>query len=371
MSLWSRLFGRPEKISWGEPARSTQGLSPDTLLTDPTTPRIEINSRPQIQPWSAGRLNTIFLDYSHSPSPGRLAEARLARQCLSQFWLSAPIDELELLYAFSIGRCFRQMISTDLARQSLLREEEEWKDYLCQRLYSGFQRPETANILLALMPYVRPGKMKVNQAEQVLPRWLLEDYASLFEPELLPRLRRPQPTSRAALAPAGYNQRDLEAKAASDAPPLPRLSQHTGAQALAFSTDLNFLNRLNGLINLYTIDPSDVELREELAGFRRQLGQIWLDTPSAQVEGLFRSAFGDVYRKLLQSGYSSASLSEEDQQIRLHLGRYVRNMNRPKAVQAVLAVLPYYKPGKIQFAGGGKFMPSWLLGALPSLYVKD
>ncbi|MFM7676875.1 MAG: hypothetical protein ACKO5F_15135 [Synechococcus sp.] len=345
-------------------------MSADTLLADPAAPRIEIGSRPQIQPWSAGRLNTIFQDYSHDPNAARLVEARLARQCLSQFWLSAPIDELEMLYGSSIGRCFRQMISTDLAKQPLLREEEQWKDYLCQRLYSGFQRPETANILLALMPYVRPGKMKVNQAEQVLPRWLLEDYASLFEPILLPRLRQPQPT-RAALAPVGYNQQALAARAAAEAPPLPQLSQYTGAQALAFVSNNDFLNRLNGLINLFSIDPSDEELRQELAGFRRQLGQIWLDAPSDQLENLFRSAFGTAYRRLLQSGFCSSPLSNEDLQIRTTLGNYVRNMNRPKAINTVLAVLPYYKPGKIEFAGGEKFMPAWFLGALPSLYMKE
>ncbi|MEB3264400.1 MAG: hypothetical protein VKJ66_08525 [Synechococcus sp.] len=369
MSLWSRLFGSPEKISWGEPPRSSsQGLSADTLLADPAAPRIEIGNRPHVQPWSAGRLSAIFLDYAHQPSPARLAEARLARQCLSQFWLSAPIDELELLYQSSIGNSYRQMISSDLSKQPLLREEEEWKNYLCQRLFSGFQRPETANILLAVMPYIRPGKMKVNQAEQVLPRWLLEDYASLFEPELLPRLRRPNPT-RPALAPVGYSQQLQQLE--KPAPALPRLSQYTGNQALAFTQNQDFLNRLNGLINLHVIDPSDSEVRGELEGFRRQIGQIWLDTPTEQLEALFRSSFGELYRKLLQSGFCNAPLTAEDRQIRLHLGRYVRNMNRPKAVQAVLAVLPYYKPGKIEFAGGEKFMPSWLLGAMPSLYVKD
>ncbi|MFY8149376.1 MAG: hypothetical protein ACOVNL_09190 [Prochlorococcaceae cyanobacterium] len=370
MSLWSRLFGRPEKISWGEPPRSSasQGLPAETLLADPAAPRIEIGSRPHVQPWSAGRLSAIFLDYAHQPSSTRLAEARLARQCLSQFWLSAPIDELELLYQSSIGNSYRQMISGDLPKQPLLREEEEWKNYLCQRLFSGFQRPETPNILLAVMPYIRPGKMKVNQAEQVLPRWLLEDYASLFEPELLPRLRRPNPI-RPALAPVGYSQ-PLQSNQIA-VPELPRLSQFTGNQALAFTRNEEFLNRLNGLINLHVIDPSDLEVKEELAGFRRQIGQIWLDTPTEQVEALFRSSFGELYRKLLQSGFCNSPLSTEDQQIRLHIGRYVRNMNRPKAVQAVLAVLPYYKPGKIEFAGGEKFMPSWLLGALPSLYVKE
>jgi hypothetical protein len=368
MSLWSRLFGRRDTVSWGERKPEKDGGLLDTLVSDPGTVPMEMDRRPQITPWSAARLGTIFMDYAHEATPTRLAEARLARQCLSKFWLSAPIDALELLYGSPVGDSYRQMIGGELASQPLLRDEEAWRDHLSERLLGGFDRPEMANILLAVMPYFRRGKMKVRNCEQTLPTWLLSDYASLFEPELLPRLRQPSPLERKALAPAGAVR---AAGAQPEAPPLPQLSSFTGAQALQLTGSEEFLTRLNGLVNLFEIDPDDGAIRQELSSFRRQLGQIWLDTPEERLQSLFESSFGDVYRKFLRSGYAATPLAEEDRQLRSQLAQYVRNMTRPKATQVVLAVLPFYPPGKIGFAGGEQFMPQWLLGALPSLYVKS
>jgi hypothetical protein len=157
----------------------------------------------------------------------------------------------------------------------------------------------------------------------------------------------------------------------SEALPLPQLSSYGGEQALQLTGSQEFFTRLSGLVNLYEIDPGDGDILGELAGFRRQMGQIWLEMPDEQVKSQFDGPFGEVYRKLLRSGYGASPLGEEDRQLRMQLAGYVRNMTRPKATQVVLAVLPFYPPGKIQFAGGEEFMPKWLLGALPSLYVKS
>jgi hypothetical protein len=379
MSLLSRLFGRRDTVSWGERKVEKEGGLMDTLVSEPATTPVEMARNPRITPWSAARLGTIFMDFAQEATPTRLAEARMARQCLSQFWLSAPIDSLELLYGSMIGDCYRQMIGTELASQPLLRDEEIWRDALSQRLFSGFQRPEMANILLAVMPYFRRGKMTVRDCEQNVPAWLLEDYASLFEPAILPRIRQPSPLKRKALGPAGHRAERIVAPSGAvgpaeggpEVPPLPQLSVHAGATALQLTVNEEFLTRLNGLVNLFEIDPDDDAILQELAGFRRQLGQIWLDTPDDKVQALFESPFGDLYRKFLRSGYSGRPPAEEDRQLRAELARYVRNMTRPKATQVVLAVLPFFPPGKIGFAGGEQFMPQWLLGALPSLYVKS
>jgi hypothetical protein len=379
MSLLSRLFGRRDTVSWGDRTGKAEATGLDTLVSEPGLPAMDMERQPQVTPWSAARLSAIFLDFAHEPTSTRLAEARLARQCLSKFWLSAPIDVLELLYASPVGTCYRQLISTELPSQPLLRDEEAWRDSLSQRLLNGFQRPESANVLLAVMPYFRRGKMKVRDCEQNVPAWLLQDYASLFEPEILPRLRQPAPTVPKALAPAGHRAERIVHPEGAEAggpgldaeiPPLPQLSSYGGEQALLLTGSDEFLTRLNGLVNLYEIDPGDGDILQELSGFRRQVGQIWLETPDEHVQALFESRFGDLYRKLLSSGYVANPLGEEDRQLRMQLARYVRNMTRPKALQAVLAVLPFFPPGKIEFAGGEQFMPSWLLGALPSLYVK-
>ena len=56
-----------------------------------------------VRPWSVARLEAIMREASVNPSAATLQAARQARHCLSVFWLAAPSDQLELLYASSIG----------------------------------------------------------------------------------------------------------------------------------------------------------------------------------------------------------------------------------------------------------------------------
>lgn len=144
-----------------------------------------------ITPWSAARLQRIFEDFERSPSFGALMEARLARQCISQFWLIAPVDQLEGIYRSTIGVCYRTLLGGGLARESLTQEEVVWRSTLSERLLSSFQRAETTNVLLALMPYFAPGKMRVADPFSQVPEWLQEDYARLFDPELFERIWKP------------------------------------------------------------------------------------------------------------------------------------------------------------------------------------
>ncbi|MEB3168942.1 MAG: hypothetical protein VKK97_09455, partial [Synechococcaceae cyanobacterium] len=144
-------------------------------------------------------MTSIFQAFEGNPSASASQDARLARQCLSQFWLQAPVDQLELLYGSAVGDCFRVLLGSGLSQQPLTREEQEWRSTLAERLGTTFERPETINVLLALMPYYAPGKMRVADPMRQLPGWLLPDYARLFETELLPKVWQPA----ALLAPVG------------------------------------------------------------------------------------------------------------------------------------------------------------------------
>ena len=46
---------------------------------------------------------------------------------------------------------------------------------------------------------------------------------------------------------------------------------------------------------------------------------------------------------------------------------FVSNMAQPKAVNALLAALPFFTPGRIQFGGGERFIPAWLLQDIQTL----
>lgn len=376
MSLWSRLFGR----RWSRQDRTLPSY--DRLVDQPDTPGAGLGGTPQITPWSTSRLGGILQDWTQNPSYAALMDARLARQCLSQFWLMAPVDQLEALYRAPIGECYRQLLASGLARESLLAVEKQWKDVLTHRLATAFDRPETTNVLLAAMPYFPPGKMRVADPLNQVPAWLQDDYGRLFDPALLQASWKPT----ALLNPAGqdYGQaprlgiQPEPARASSPRPPsappspsrlsLPRLAKVGGAKALASVQEPEFLNRMGGLINLYVIDPEDEQVLAQLIGLRRQLGQIWLDAQPAQLQDLYLSPFGQLYRDLLSSGFSAMPLTQEDRLLRNQLGRLVADMAQPGAINALMAVLPFYAPGHLSYTGGEQHMPGWLLEEIATIY---
>jgi hypothetical protein len=46
-------------------------------------------------------------------------------------------------------------------------------------------------------------------------------------------------------------------------------------------------------------------------------------------------------------------------------------MTQPRALNALLAALLFYPPGKIQFGGGEQFIPPWLLQDLNALNAQS
>jgi hypothetical protein len=268
--------------------------------------------------------------------------------------------------------------------------EINWRDGIARRLMENFDRPETTNLLLAVMPYFERGKMRVANPLQQVPGWLLGDYAALFDPMLQQRLQQPV----GLLGPAGSSgvgmayppqqlvgpPRQMQQPAqfqqpfpsqqpvpAQQASPLPVMAARRGNEALALIQNQDFLGRMNGLLNLYGIDRRDNEVKRELIGLRRQLGQIWLDVNPGQIQQLYQSSFGQLYRNFLASGFPGEALIPEDQQLRTQLGQVVSNMTQPRALNALLAALLFYPPGKIQFGGGEQFIPPWLLQDLNTL----
>jgi hypothetical protein len=325
-------------------------------------------------PWSVARLLTIIQTYGRDPNPATLRQARLARQCLSQFWLVAPVDQLEVLYRSATGECYRELLAGSLAREPLLPEEQRWRDQLAQRLMRAFDRPETTNLLLAVFAYFPPGRMRVDNPLTQVPRWLQEDYARLFDPELLQRIWRPagllapagQALGQAPSLGLGLAASPLPGPQVGAAQPL-QLASKRGAAALALVQDEGYQNRMAGLLNLHVIDPADQEVADQLAGLRRQLAQVWLDAPADQLEPLYRSRFGELYRNLLASGFARAEMAPADLKLRRQLAQQVADMSRPGSINALLAVLPFYPPGKIAFGGGEQHMPVWLVREIARL----
>ena len=112
------------------------------------------------------------------------------------------------------------------------------------------------------------------------------------------------------------------------------MAQRRGNDALALIQNAEFIGRMNGLINLYTIDPNDVEVKRELGGLRRQMGQIWLDLNPKQLQALYQSNFGQMYRNFLGSGFSREPLDSQEQNLRAQLIPFVSDMTQAQAMNA-------------------------------------
>ena len=154
MGLWSRLFQR-NGISWDDAG--------DRSLVDSPREERSKSKQPKADPieltaWSATRLTAIFRNVQEQANSRSVGEARRARRCLSQFWLHAPVDQLQGLYRSPIGQSYRMMLKAGLAEMPLLTEEQEWRDGIVRKLSRSMNRPEAANLVLAAMPFFARGR---------------------------------------------------------------------------------------------------------------------------------------------------------------------------------------------------------------------
>lgn len=372
MPFFRRLFRHHQ----GRPSPPEQGVAQGVDLVSkplsnasepdlPPPPPLGIATDLNLVPWALTRVAGVFRELARRPDEQRLKEARFARHCLSRFWLTAPLDQLENLYGSPIGQLYGLMLESVLASQPLATDEVAWRDGLQTRLFDDFDRPERLNLLLALMPYFPPGKMKVEDALTTLPRWFLVDYARFCEPSLEARLRQP-----VALLDPGSVQTPITSAGMGNAKiqpaplQLPVLAEYRGADALTLIERQAFQERMVGLLNLYHLDQQDDQVSAELSRLRRQLGQLWLDLLPDRLETLYRSPVGDLYRQLLASPFTAAPLSEEDQIIRQQLTPLVDDLNRDGAINVLLAVLPFFPGGKVELAGQLELIPPWLREAI-------
>ena len=144
-----------------------------------------------VRPWSVARLELIMREATVHPSSATLQAARQARHCLSAFWLAAPSDHLHALYDGAIGDLQRLQLEGPLVRQPLAKDEQRWFDQLLQQLASPEHKPRQQNLLLAAIPYTRPGQFSVGNPLEKLPDWLIPDYAAYCDPALQAQLQEP------------------------------------------------------------------------------------------------------------------------------------------------------------------------------------
>ena len=337
----------------GERGATTQG--PDLLnqptVTIPVPDRVGLEWSGPIRPWSLARLGSIVREAVRHPSDRSLLEARHARHCLSAFWLAAPSDHLEELYAGAIGELQRELLSSPLPALGLARDEQRWQQKLTEQLTAQSPTSRQWNVLLALMPYAAPGTLAIPEPITTLPDWLLHDYVSHCEPAL-----------RAQLAqPAGLLQ-PADDPLSSIGP----LTDRRGDAAMDWFRDNAALTQMTALINRYGIDSSDHEVCQELSGLRSVVAQLWLDVEPNQLKTLYDTPVGLVTRSLITSGFGQELVDDDDAQARQDLVAALSDLGRVEVHGALLAALMYYPMGAVQVEDP-EVLPEWLAQELATL----
>ena len=111
------------------------------------------------------------------------------------------------------------------------------------------------------MPYLKVGELRLDQPQDVLPSWLIEDYWCLCEPDKIVESIFPLTTKR-------------------------------GESATRWLHEEAVLARAVVLLNGFQLDPENLAQSKELADLRSVVAQVWLDAAPEQLQALFETPIG-------------------------------------------------------------------------------
>ena len=110
---------------------------------------------------------------------------------------------------------------------------------------------------------------------------------------------------------------------------------------------------------------SDVEIR----GDRDALIRFWLTAPEDLLESLWGSSLGEATKALIGQLHTDFPFTEDQRSARDHINkRLQQGLDRPGALQLLIAVFLISPPGQLQIADANRWLPTWLITSYTELY---
>lgn len=282
------------------------------------------NSIPK-QPDSSEILsNAVQLYQRNSSNISAISQLRPIRKQIADFWLNLPTENLETAYKSAEGKNYKILLSSGFQKQAMMEDEQIFLQQLTQ-ISKGLVHPKAVNALLAAMLYFPPATMRIPNARNRLPHWLIKDYEQVFEPEAA-----------------------VKSESSSDL-----LAQYIQSP--------QFANQLLGCVNLYRIDPSDESVVLEMRQIRKQLADFWLSVPSEKLETFYQGEVRKGYQAILSCGLQAESMTEAEQNFLQQLTEISKGLVHPQAINALLGAMLYFVPGKMRVPDARTRLPQWLL----------
>lgn len=268
--------------------------------------------------------NAVKLYQTNSSNTSAISELRQLRKQIADFWLKVPADNLETTYNSDPGKSYQILLFSGLQTQPLMEEEQIFLQQLTQ-ISKGLVHPQAINALIAAMLYFPPGTMRIPDARNRLPRWLIGDYERVFEPE-----------------------NAVNSASSSDL-------------LVEYIKSPQFVNQLLGCVNLYRIDPSDGSVILELRQLRKQLADFWLTVSPEQLETAYNGEVRKAYQALLGSGFQVEKPTEAEEQFLQQLTEISKGLVSPQAINGLLGAMLYFVPGKMRVPDARTRLPQWLI----------
>ena len=135
---------------------------------------------------SLGLSNLFYIDPEDQEI---LQELRQVRISLIEAIQRCPEQELESIWASDFGDRYWALVRSGIQKEAMTPTEEQKKHAVTQALNpaagGGFGTPGAINAVLVAMVLFEPGAMRINDAEQKLPAWLLPSYQQIFAQPLV------------------------------------------------------------------------------------------------------------------------------------------------------------------------------------------
>ena len=294
--------------------------APATLpapAANPYMPSLAVDS-PAFLNRLLGSVNLYMID----PTDRAICtELRQLRRRFSDHWLTIDESNLETVYQSDLGRGFKLLLNSGFQKEPLDSEDDAYKQALTQ-VAVGLTAPKAINAMMLAMLYFPTDKLRVQQAEQRLPAWLLPDYLRIFEGKQV----------------ADPNALDVQ-------PP---------SQA--------FIDRLTASLNRYQANPSDAAAISDIRRLRHALANYWINLDPTQIQAAYASPLGQAQRLALGSNFAKTEKTPLDRDAFKQISSVLaQGMNNPKAMNYFVAAMLYCAPDKLQVANAASILPSWLL----------
>ncbi|WP_333468680.1 O-linked N-acetylglucosamine transferase family protein [Microcoleus sp. herbarium12] len=277
------------------------------------------------QPDSGEILSSaVQLYHRNSSNISAISQLRQIRKQIADFWLNVPTENLEATYQSASGKNYQIMLKSGFQSQAMMEDEQIFLQQLTQ-ISKGLVHPKAVSALLGAMLYFPRGTMRIPDARNRLPHWLLGDYEQVFETEAA-----------------------VNSESSSDL-----LAQYIQSP--------QFANQLLGCVNLYRIDPSDESVVLELRQIRKQMADFWLSVPSEKLPDIYGRELRKGYQAMLSCGFQAESMTEAEQNFLQQLTEISKGLVHPQAINALLGAMLYFVPGKMRVPDARTRLPQWLI----------